>query len=57
MPLDLGTVVGTAVAISVVFIVVVTLAIIVCCVCRYLKRELEIPTKGEGSIEFNKVEK
>ena len=57
VPLDLGIVVGTAVAVSVAFIVVVILTIIVCCVRRYLKREHELPTKGEESIEFSKLEK
>ena len=64
---DLGTVVGSVVGVSVVLIivfnycsvvliiVVVILTVIVCCVRRYLKRELEIPTKGPESIEFGKI--
>ena len=55
---DLGTVVGSVVAASVVLItVIVLLIVIVCCVCRYLKRELKIPTMGPESIEFGKVKR
>ena len=55
---DLGTVVGSVVAVSVVLITVIGLLIvIVCCVRCYLKRELEIPTMGPESIEFSKVKK
>ena len=53
---DLGIVVGSVVGVSVVLIiVVVVLTVIVCCVRRYLKRELEIPTKEPESIEFGKI--
>ena len=55
---DLETVIGSVVAVSVVFItIIVTLIVIVCCVRRYLKRELEIPTMGPESIEFSKVKR
>ena len=52
---NLPTVVGSVVAVSVVLIVIVILIVVVCCVCRYLKRELEIPTMGPESIEFAKI--
>ena len=55
---DQGTVIGSVVAVSVVLItIIVVLIVIVCCVRYYLKRELEIPTKGPESIEFGKVKK
>ena len=55
---DLETVVGSLVAVSVFLIVViVTSIVIICCVCRYLKRELEVPTKGPETIEFGKIKK
>ena len=53
---NLGVVVGSVVAVSVLLIIfIVILTVIVCCVRRYLKRELEVPTMGPESIEFSKI--
>ena len=56
---DLGTVIGSVVAVSVVLIIVIVilLTIIVCCVRRYLKRKLELPNEGPESIELSKVKR
>ena len=55
---DHGAVVGSVAAVSVVVITIIVILItIVCCVHRYLKRELELPTKGPESIEFNKIKR
>ena len=55
---DLGTVVGSVVAVSVVLIsLIVILIVIVCCVRRYLKRELQIPTMGPETIVFGKIKR
>ena len=55
---DLGTVVGSVVAVSGgLIILIVMLIVLVCCVRRYLKRELEIPTMGPESIVFAKIKR
>ena len=55
---DLGTVIGSVVAVSVVLIIVIViLTIIVCCVRRYLKREPELSTEEPQSVELSEVKR